>query len=408
MSSRSALAWVVAAALLAPAARAELGAEPVGQVAVLPERPGPHWFWLSDVLLHRTALFDADSGELLGLLSGGTANVGFVVNPLFSPDHREIYLPESFYSRGARGERTDVVTVYDGRTLEPLHEIAIPPKRAEYYPGNAANALSDDGRFVAVFNLTPAQSVSLVDVREKRFVKELATPGCGLIFAAGPQRFFMLCGDGSALVIAPGKGGAWALTRTKPFFDPNADPLTEKAVRCRDEWLFVSYEGKLHAVDVSGAELRFAEPWSLFSDADRAEHWRIGGNQHLAVHAGTNRLYALVHKGGPDTHKQAGRDVWVYDLASHQRVQQIGLGNALAGMVRQQMGFRRASAAGWLLAAVLPNPGADLIFVTQDDAPVLLAVSQGPMPVLVHDARTGEPVGEIAEAGLAATLLFGP
>src|SRR5574338_421098 len=237
MSSRLALA-LVAALLLAPAARAELGPEPVGQSAVLPERPGPHWFWLSDVLLHRTALFDADSGEMLGLLASGTANVGFVVDPLFSADHREIYLPESFFSRGVRGVRTDVVTVYDARTLQPLHEIAIPPKRAEYYPGNAANALSDDGRFVAVFNLTPAQSVSIVDVRERRFVTELATPGCGLVFAAGAARFFMLCGDGSALLLARGADGAWALARTKPFFDPNADPLTEKAVRCRDQWLF--------------------------------------------------------------------------------------------------------------------------------------------------------------------------
>jgi methylamine dehydrogenase heavy chain len=407
MSSRLALA-LVAAALLAPAARAELGAEPVGGVTVLPERPGPHWFWLSDVLLHRTALFDADSGEMLGLLSSGTANVGFVVDPLFSPDHREIYLAESFFSRGVRGERTDVVTVYDARTLEPVHEIAIPPKRAEYYPGNAANALSDDGSIAAVFNLTPAQSLSLVDVRGRRFVTEVATPGCGLVFAAGPQRFFMLCGDGSALVVAPSKDGAWTLTRSKPFFDPNADPLTEKAVRCRDEWLFVSYEGIVHPVDVSGTELSFGEPWSLFDDAARAAKWRIGGNQHLAVHAGTNRLYALVHQGPPDTHKQAGRDVWVYDLASHQRVQQIRLANSLAGMVRQQMGFAPRSTAAWLLAAVLPNPGADLIFVTQDDTPVLLAVSQGPMPVAVHDARSGEPVGEVAEAGLAATLVFGP
>jgi len=407
MSSRLALA-LVAASLLAPAARAELGPEPVGRVAVLPERPGPHWFWLSDVLLHRTALFDADSGEMLGLLSSGTANVGFVVDPLFSPDHREIYLAESFFSRGVRGERTDVVTVYDARTLQPLQEIAIPPKRAEYYPGNAANALSDDGSLAAVFNLTPAQSLSLVDVRARRFVKEIATPGCGLVFAAGPQRFFMLCGDGSALVVTAGKGGAPSVSRTKPFFDPNADPLTEKAVRCRDEWLFVSYDGIVHPVDVSGAELRFGEPWPLFGDADRAAKWRIGGNQHLAVHAGTNRLYALVHQGPPDTHKQAGRDVWVYDLASHARVQKIGLGNPLAGMVRRQLGFARNGTAAWLLAAVLPNPGADLIFVTQDVAPVLLAVSQGPMPVLVHDAKSGEPVGEVAEAGLAATLLFAP
>jgi methylamine dehydrogenase heavy chain len=410
MGSRVALALLAASLLVAAlsAEGADLGAEPMGRVAVLPEQPGPHWFWLSDILLHRTALFDADTGDMLGLLSAGTQNVGFVVDPLFSADHREIYLPESYFSRGVRGDRTDVVTVYDGRTLQPVQEIAIPPKRAEYYPGNAANALSDDGRWIGVFNLTPAQSLTLVDVRKRRFVQEVATPGCGLVFAAGPQRFFMVCGDGSLLVVRLGADGAPTLARTQPFFDPNKDPLTEKAVRFKDEWVFVSYEGMIHSVDVSGAEIRFPEPWSLFDDADRKASWRIGGNQHLAVHAATGRLFALVHQGPPDTHKRSGRDVWVYDLASHKRVQQIALANPLAGLVRQRMGFARGGTASWVLSAVLPNPGVDVIFVTQDDAPVLLATAVTPMPVMVHDARSGKPVGEVEDASFSATLFFAP
>src|SRR5678816_2033518 len=100
--------------------------------------------------------FDADSGEQLGAISSGTAGVGFVIAPLFSPDHREIYIAETYFSRGTRGERIDVVTVYDARTLAPLGEVTIPPKRGEYFPGNGANALSDDGRFMAVLNVTPA------------------------------------------------------------------------------------------------------------------------------------------------------------------------------------------------------------------------------------------------------------
>ena len=410
MGSRVALA-LLAASLLAAAVHAkaaDLGAEPMGRVAVLPDRPGPHWFWLSDIVLHRTALFDADTGDMLGLLSAGTQNVGFVVDPLFSADHREIYLPESYFSRGVRGDRTDVVTVYDARTLQPVQEIAIPPKRAEYYPGNAANALSDDGRWVAVFNLTPAQSLSLVNVRERRFTQEVATPGCGLVFPGGPQRFFMVCGDGSLLVVSLGADGAPTVARTKPFFDPNKDPLTEKAVRFKDQWVFVSFEGMIHAVDVSGAEIRFAEPWSLFDDADRKASWRVGGNQHLAVHAATGRLYALVHQGAADTHKRSGRDVWVYDLASHKRVQQITLANPLAGLVRERMGFARGGTASWLLSAVLPNPGVDVIYVTQDDAPLLLATGVSPMPVMVQDARSGNTVGEVDDASFSATLFFAP
>src|SRR2546425_12293593 len=128
--------WLVASGVALAA-----DAETVGKVTTLPVRPGPHWFWLSDILLHRTALFDADTGELLATLSSGTAGVGFVIAPLFAPDHREVYLPETYYSRGVRGERTDVVTVYDSSTLQPLEEIGIPPRPAEHFPRDAAKPL---------------------------------------------------------------------------------------------------------------------------------------------------------------------------------------------------------------------------------------------------------------------------
>jgi methylamine dehydrogenase heavy chain len=402
-------ALLAAVALAAGAARAELPAEPVGRVFTLPATPGPHWFWLSDVLLHRTALFDADAGELLGTLSAGTAGLGFVIAPLFSKDRREIYLAETYYARGVRGERSDVVNVYDAQSLAPLHEIAIPPKRAEYFPGNAANALSDDGRFVAVFNLTPATSLTVVDVRERRVATEVGAPGCGLAFAAGPRRFLMLCADGGALAVTVGADGRSAgAERIAPFFDPNADPLTEKAVRRGDEWLFVSYEGVVHPVDVSGPAIRPGETWSLFGEDDRRASWRVGGLQHLAAHAASGRLYALVHQGPKDTHKEAGREVWVYDLATRARVGRIELGNPLAALVRQQAGIEHGGAASWLLDALLPNPGVGQILVTQDESPVLVAVGQGPTSVLVHDARSGQLLREIGEAGIASTLLYAP
>jgi len=49
-----ALAFVLA---LGASAAALGGTEPesVGRVVTLPDHPGPHWFWLSDILLHRRA-----------------------------------------------------------------------------------------------------------------------------------------------------------------------------------------------------------------------------------------------------------------------------------------------------------------------------------------------------------------
>jgi methylamine dehydrogenase heavy chain len=407
----------LAAALLALVSAAPAGAqaepEPLGVSRTLPERPGPHWFWLSDVLLHRTALFDADTGNLLGTISSGTAGVGFVIAPLFAPDHREIYLPETYYARGVRGTRSDVLTVYDGRTLVPVAEVALPPHRAEYFPGNAANALSDDGRFVAVFNLTPVTSLSVVDVGARRLIAEVPTPGCSLVYAAGPRRFLMLCANGAALLLTLDETGAQAgLERTAPFFDPQQDPVTEKAVRRGDEWLFVSYEGVIHPVDVGGAALRFGETWSLVDDADRTAGWRIGGAQHLAVHAASGRLYALMHQGGKDTHKQPGTEIWVYDLATRARVQRFPVLNPVASFVGQQLTMagqtRTARFTSWLMGKAFDNPGVDRILVTQDDRPVLVASASLPPTVTIHDAMTGAVLREITEVGLAGSLLFTP
>ncbi len=389
------------------------GAEALGNVVTLPALPGPHWFWLSDILLHRTALFDADTGGLLGTITSGSGGVGFVIAPLFAPDHREVYLAETYYARGVRGERTDVVTVYDATTLRPLAEIGIPAKRGEWFPGNAANALSDDGRFMAIFNLTPATSVSIVDVKARIFTAEIGTPGCSLVFAAGPRRFLMLCANGGALSITLDEAGHQAkLDRLDPFFDPQHDPVTEKAVRRGNEWFFVSFEGVVHPVDVGGGATRFGETWSLVDDADRRASWRIGGAQHLAVHAAASRLYALMHQGGPDTHKEAGTEIWVYDLATHQRVQRIPVLSPLAGFVGQQLAAqgrpRAARVTEWLLAHAAPNLGADRILVTQDDHPVLIVSASIPPTVTIHDAMTGAVVRQVSEPGLAGSLLFAP
>jgi methylamine dehydrogenase heavy chain len=414
--ARQALLRALVLALLAGAAgpvAAQPEPEVTGKVLTLPERPGRHWFWLSDILLHRTALFDGDTGELLGTITSGAPGVGFVIAPLFSPDHREIYLAETYYSRGVRGVRTDLVTVYDARTLEPLAEIGIPAKRAEYFPGNAANALSDDGRFLAVFNLTPITSLSIVDVQERRFTAEIPTPGCSLVYAAGNRRFLMLCGGGAALtVVLDEQGRATAVERTEQFFDPQKDPVTEKAVRHGNEWLFVSYEGVVHPVDVAEARVRFGETWSLVDDGDRQASWRIGGPQHLAVHAASGRLYALMHQGGPDTHKEAGTEVWVFDLATRRRTARFTMRNPVASFVRQQLARegwpRSARFAGWLLASAMPSPGVERILVTQDDRPMLVASASLPPTITLHDATTGAVVREISEPGLAGSLLFTP
>lgn len=389
-------------------------AEPVGQVLTLPEKPGPHWFWLSDVLLHRTALYDADSAQMLGSITAGTPGVGFTIWPLFPPDHSKVYIPESYFSRGVRGDRTDVVTIYDARTLMPEDEIEIPPKRAEYFPGVAPNAISDDGRFIAVFNATPAQSLTIVDLQEKKTAGELQTPGCSLAYAAGPRTFFMLCADGAALVVTVDDSGTQqSAERTARFFDAEKDPLFEAAGRRGSEWIFVSHEGWVHTLDFARTPpAAVGEPWSLVSDAERADQWRVGGGQPITLHAASGRLYTLMHQGGPDTHKEAGSEIWAFDVAERKRLWRADVGNPLAGFLRGQMRLgqerMRDRALSWLLDAALPNMGAASLLVTQDPNPVLVVMSLIPPAVTIHDAGSGEVLREIAEPGLSGSVLVAP
>ena len=58
-----------------------------------------------------------------------------------------------------------------------------------------------NGRHLAVFNMTPAQSVSIVDVRSRTFAGEISTPGCAVIMPVANRDFMMICGDGTLQLI---------------------------------------------------------------------------------------------------------------------------------------------------------------------------------------------------------------
>lgn len=397
--------------LLTGVAAGELPVEPIGRVEVLPQPPRPHWVWVSDVLLGRSSLLDLDRGAFLGMISTGYLSASAV----FPADGTEFYLPETYYSRGSRGERTDVVSIYDTRTLSAVGEVVIPPKRAVNVLPSGNSALSDDDRFLAVFNMTPATSLSIVDVRERRFAGEIRIPGCSLVFAAGPRRFFSLCSDGSLLTVELDDRGLKAgKRRSAPFFDPPRDPVTEKAVRYGDRWLFVSFEGWVHPVDVSGAEIVPGESWSLFGEADRADRWRIGGRQHLAVHAASGRFYSLVHQGGEHTHKDPGSELWVYDLAARERVQRIALPHPGIAFLSETIEFGRGwpwpfdGLWDWMLENLAPHPGIDGLAVTPDAEPLLVIGSQIGGSVAVLDAMTGELLRRTSSGNFTCDVFQAP
>lgn len=374
-----ALALLVGALASSPTP-AQLPAEPV-TVEQLPPGPHPHWVWVNDFALFalpdgKAFLVDGDAGKMLGLLSTGFSFTSVVV----PRSGGVVYAPETYFSRGTRGTRTDVVTIYDAVRLQPLGEVRIPPKRASILPMLAGAALTDDDRFLLIYNFTAAQSVSVVDTRTRKFVGEIETAGCALVYPTGPRTFFSICGDGSLLLTTlTDAGKARSRTRTKELFDALKDPLTEKGVRLGDTWLFASFEGTIYPLRSAGADLQLGPTWGLFTSQELAQHWRTGGLQHLALHRKSGRLFALVHRGGPETHKDSGADVWVYDLASHKKVQQITARNKLTS-----------------------------IQVSQDEKPLLFGCSLESNRLDVYDAAAGRYLRSVDSLGLTPSVLVTP
>lgn len=406
------LAGLIALAVLATgSASAQLPIEEVGGVERLPRPRSPHWVWVSDALLARTALVDLDSGRMLGVLDGGWG----LTAALFPRTRPEIYVPETHYSRGSRGERTDLITIYDAVSLAPNGEVILPPKRAFNPLPSGNHALSDDDRFIAVFNFTPATSLSIVDIERRRFVGEIPTPGCSLVYAGGPRRFLMLCGDGAALIVTlDEEGRERSKLRTRRFFDPQQDPVSEKAARWRDRWIFVSFDGLVHEIVLSTPEPRFPQPWSLLDERDREGSWRIGGAQHLAIHEASGRLYSLVHQGDRDTHKDAGTELWVYDLESHERLQRIELKSPGFTFMGISMEFGQGwiwpfnRLYDWLADATVSRVGVGEIAVTQDEAPLLVTGANFTGSLAIYDALSGEFRKRVVTGNMTTLILQAP
>ena len=189
---------VAAALLLAAPGQAQPPIETTGQVASMPDIT-PHWVFVPDHLLQHSLIYDGDSGEVLGTVDSGMSITPKV--PLVAHSRNEIYSVDIAYARGKRGARMDFITIYDATTLAVVGDIPLTTMAAESNQSLAYFAILDGERFLAVFNQFPEVSVTIVDVEKRRVAGVVPTAGCAGIFPAGPRRFAMLCGDGSALLV---------------------------------------------------------------------------------------------------------------------------------------------------------------------------------------------------------------
>lgn len=392
---------------LTVSARAQLPSEDIGQVLRLPERVGDHWLWVPDRLFRHSVLFDGDSGRMLGAIDSGLQVSPRA--PLWSHERSEIYNVDTTYSRGHRGERHDYLVIYDSRSLEVKGDVELPPKTADTGTGIALVGLLDGDRFVVVLNQSPGSSVSVVDIQTRQVVAEVQTAGCAAVFPAGPLRFGMLCGDGTAINVHLKPDGALDRIRRSPsFFDVVDDPITEKGVRDESTWWFASFEGLLYEVDFGSDAPTPKAPWPLLSDEELEDGYRIGGAQHLAYHPGSKRLYSVTHQGGPGSHKDPGDEIWVYDLPSRKKIDVFSAPNLIAPFLGPQAGFDAEGTVGSILSFVLPNMGVHSIAVTADSKPLLFMRHADLGAVGVLDALSGEHLRDIDETGLSGALLVVP
>ena len=304
-------AW--ATLCLAVMARAEIAPEPIPSVATLPKTYPDTWLFAHDANFHsliagKVVIVDvaADTQEVKGMIDA--AQMATFAEAKKQP---LLYVAESFYSRNTRGERTDVVTVYDKSTLNVVDEIVLPnTNRGQTVTNKNSMQLIDDDRFILIYGFTPAQSIIVVDTKARKVVNDISIAGCALAFPVGQRGFMSLCGNGSMLSVQLDKNGQEISRKQfEPFINIDEDPLFDKAVFSEGITYFVSYKGRVQPIDVSGDEPVLMPSWSLVSDEEKANNWRPGGWQISAIDNQSN-LYVVMHADGYDgSHKFGGEAI---------------------------------------------------------------------------------------------------
>jgi methylamine dehydrogenase heavy chain len=160
---------------------------------------------------------------------------------------------------GSRGARTDVVEFTDNSTLAVTREIVLPTKRAETVPSFFNVAYSADAHFVYTAYITPAASFGVLDPEHGTVLGEIDTAGCQLVIPSGPNRVSSLCESGRLLTVTlDAQGHEAARAMSEAFFDTDRDPVFAQGIPSGRGYIFLSFLGAVHEVDLSGAQPAFA------------------------------------------------------------------------------------------------------------------------------------------------------
>jgi methylamine dehydrogenase heavy chain len=300
-----------------------LPAETIPKVEKLPAHYPTTWSWLNyagDRIELRNV--GSDTREVKGELQAHDS-----ATLLIADNRPEIYVADTVWSRGARGARTDFITIYDKQTFESIGEIVLPgTKRALITAMEGLIAFTDEQRMALVFNFTPASSVTVVDLVKRKPLGEIEIPGCSLVYPSGARGFSTLCSSGTLLSIRLDANGAVAGRSESKAFNPlDTDPLFTQSATLGGVRYFPSLHGRLQPVDMKGEDVKVLPDWPLVTAADAPEHWRPSGWQLIASDE-QKLLYIVMQSDAHEgTHKDPGNEVWVFNPATKARVKRLRL-----------------------------------------------------------------------------------
>jgi methylamine dehydrogenase heavy chain len=328
-------------------------------------------------------IFDGDNGKMEGNIPAG-----YIANLAIAPDNSQFFVSETYWSHGARGERQDLLSVYDATTLNLVKEITLPGRALVFKMQNFD--ISASGSRAYVYIMLPASSVVWVDLKKQAVGGTVEIPGCALVFPWGEQGFSSLCADGSLATVTIPESGAAKVTHTKPFFDASSDPIFENSFvdRATGTAIFMSYTGLVYQAKL-GTETVVEKPWSIQKAAGfpapgtgvQELAWRPGGGQLAAYHKASGKLFVLMHAGNYWTHRQGGSEIWVLDTKTHSLLSRFQLQPVpTSGLADDRVPFYED------------------IGVSQDAKPVLYLLNPEGNDVVL-DASTGQQLRKIEFAG---------
>ena len=355
--------------------------ESTGRVVTLPDEYPESWMFVDE------ASFSSMFGGKMILLDiaetkpakriKGIADKNLLGNFTQATTRSEFYIMETFHERGSRGPRTDVLAIYDKRTLSIIKELVWKDTtRLMALPERYSMSVSGDERFLFVSNFSPATSFTVVDLNTHEIVETIGTPGCVMTYPTGDRSVSSLCSNGGMLTtVLDENGRKKAQHRMAPFFDTDDTPIFERPAIIDRIAYFPSFQGEVHVIDLSGEVANYVESWSLVSEAEHKEHWRPSG---LALNDKSEQglFYIIMNPGGHEgSQTHGGNHIWVFDMQQKKRVGTIDVPNYAIS-----------------------------IAVSRGNEPKLV-VSNGDLNLDILDAKDGTLIQTIADFGNVTPLL---